>query len=94
MTVTENSSVVTIQFNKTSTPSGTFIVTPSLEGQTKGKKAASLQEVRLTLSDTNPVFSCLRESYLGVSTDLLRALGILPHTTARRSTVHLEGLKQ
>ena len=43
---------------KTSTPSGIFIMTPSLEGLlTKAKEAPSPREVRLALLDTNPVFS-------------------------------------
>ena len=46
--------------NKTSTPSGIFIVTPILDGQpTKVKEAPSPHEVRLTLLDTNSVFQCL-----------------------------------
>ena len=46
--------------NKTFTPSGIFIVIPSIEGwPTKVKEAPSSQEVRLTLLDTNPVFLCL-----------------------------------
>ena len=41
---------------KTFTPSGIFIVTPSLEGwPTKAKEAPSPHEVRLALLDTNPV---------------------------------------
>ena len=49
---------------KTSTPYGTFIVTPSLEGwPTKAKEAPSLQDVRLTPLDTNPVFSCLGDEH-------------------------------
>ena len=43
---------------KTSTPSGIFIMTPSLEGlPTKAKEAPSPREVRLALLDTNTVFS-------------------------------------
>ena len=46
---------------KTSTPSGIFIVIPSLEGwPTKAKEAPSPHEVRLALRETNPVFQCLR----------------------------------
>ena len=50
------------QRNKTSTPEGTFIVIPSLEGwPTKTKEAPSFCEVRLTRLDTNPVSLCLGE---------------------------------
>ena len=45
---------------KTSTPSGIFIVTPSLEeSPTKAKEAPSPHEVRLALLDT---FHCLGEN--------------------------------
>ena len=38
------------QYNKTSTPHGIFIVTPSLEGwPTKAREAPSPHQVRLTL---------------------------------------------
>ena len=43
--------------NKTSTPYGIFIVTPSQNGwPTKAKETHSAHEERLTLLDTNPVF--------------------------------------
>ena len=49
---------------KTSTQSGIFIVTPSLEGwPTKATEASSPHEIRLSLLDTNPVFHCLGEKY-------------------------------
>ena len=49
------------QFSKTSTPKGTFIVTPSLEVcPTRAKEAPSPHEVRLAPLDTNPVCLCLR----------------------------------
>ena len=45
------------QCNKTSTPQGIFIVTPSLEGWTTNTKVTtSCHEVRLTTLDTNTVF--------------------------------------
>ena len=48
--------------NKTSTPQGIFIVTPSLqELQTKAKMAPSPHEVRLILLSFNSVFQCLNE---------------------------------
>ena len=48
--------------NKTSTPSGIFIVIPSLkEWPTKAKEAPSPHEVRLTPLDTTPEFHCLWE---------------------------------
>ena len=50
----------TSQCNNTSTPNGTFIVTPSLEGwPTKAKEAPSPHEVRLTMLDNKPVFQRL-----------------------------------
>ena len=49
---------------KTSTQSGIFIVTPSLEGwPTKATEASCPHEIRLSLLDTNPVFNCLGEKY-------------------------------
>ena len=47
---------------KTSTPSGLFIVTPSLEEwPTKAKEGHFPHRVRLAMLDTNPVFQCLGE---------------------------------
>ena len=49
------------QCNKTSTPYGIFIVTPSLDrGPTKTKEVPSPHEVRLTPLDKNPVLQCFR----------------------------------
>ena len=49
---------------KTSTPSGIFIVAPSLEGWlTKDKVAPPPHKVRLGLLDTNPVLQCLGELF-------------------------------
>ena len=51
--------------NKTSTPYGIFIETPSLEGwPTRAKGAPSLHEVGLTPLDTNPVLQRLGGTYI------------------------------
>ena len=48
------------QCNKTFTPYGIFIFTPSLEGwSTKAKEAPPL-DIKLTPLDTNPIFQYLR----------------------------------
>ena len=48
---------------KTSTPSGIFIMTPSLEGSpTIAIEAPSPHEVRVAPLDANPVFQCLGEN--------------------------------
>ena len=59
--------------NKTSTPSGVFIVIPSREvWPTKSKEATSPHEVRLTPLDTNPAFQCLGEMRKNLGLRLLK----------------------
>ena len=63
---------------KTSTPSGIFIVIPSLERwPSKAKEAPSPHEVRLAPLDTNPVFQSLREKCAKPFTDIFMMSNII-----------------